>query len=135
FGRVIPDDQAQAVAAAAWVRRLGVRRVEVVRASSRFGETLADAFHQALRGATITRKDAELVYYAGTAAEEPALAAPATPPRVMGSDALLPPSSLGEPLDANLATSTAQDPSELPSRSRRFIRSYRDRYGRAPGRY
>jgi branched-chain amino acid transport system substrate-binding protein len=135
FGRVIPDDQAQAVAAATWVRKLGIRRVELVGDSSRFGQTLADAFHEALRGATITRKDAELAYYAGVAADEPAFTGSGAPPRVMGSDALLPPSRAGDRVDANLATSTAQDPAELPSRGQGFVRSYRGRYGRDPGRY
>jgi branched-chain amino acid transport system substrate-binding protein len=135
FGRVIPDDQAQAEAAARWVRELGVDRVRIVHDASRFGRTLADAFHEALRGATVVAKSPDLVYYAGTAADEPAFPAGGSAPPVMASDALLPPSSEASRVRADFVTSAAQDPTQLPARGRRFVDSYRGRYGAAPDRY
>jgi branched-chain amino acid transport system substrate-binding protein len=134
FGRVIPDDQAQAEAAARWVRKLGVRRVALVRDRSRFGGTLADAFHEALGGAMVTRRGAELTYYAGVAADEPAFGG-ALPSRVMASDALLPPWSGARAAAATLATSAAEGPAVLPASGRRFVGDYRRRYRRPPGRY
>jgi branched-chain amino acid transport system substrate-binding protein len=57
---------------------------------------------------------------------------------VLGPDALMGPDAL--PLLGSIdhpvrLTSAAQDPSQLPAAGRRFIRQFRSRYGRPPGRY
>ena len=133
FGRVIPDDPAQAAAAAAWVRKLGVKSVEVFRDTTAFGRTMAVAFRQALGGIRPVAKGGRLIYYAGVAGDEPPAVRNAKVP-VMGSDALLPPYSTGHQR-AELATSAAQAPPQLPASGRRFVASFQRRYRRAPGRY
>jgi branched-chain amino acid transport system substrate-binding protein len=135
FGRVIPDDQAQAVAGAVWVRKLGERRVAVRSDSTRFGRTMATAFREALLGPRVVRRGAQLLYYAGVAGDEPRGPTARFHGPVMASDALLEPFSAGSTPVASLATSAAQDPAQLPPAGQRFARSYRRRYGRAPERY
>ncbi len=57
---------------------------------------------------------------------------------LMASDALLAPGALAAlgPLDRRLlVTSAALDPSQLPASGRRFVRAFRSRYRRPPGRY
>jgi branched-chain amino acid transport system substrate-binding protein len=127
FGRVIPSDAAQAAAGAGWVDRLGVRRVATVSDGSAFGDSLVASFREALRRAAIER-DAEFVYYGGLAADVPRAAG-----RLMVSDAELGP-GIAEPA-GTLATSAALDPSQLLAAGQDFAASFRDRYGRPPGRY
>ena len=134
FGRVIPDDSVQAAAGAAWVRRLGQKRVELVSDGSTFGRTMATSFREGLRGATVARKGARLLYYAGLAGGEPAAVKSFTG-QVMASDALLPPYDTARRPAGDLLTSAAQDPSQLPPRGRTFAAAFKRRYGRAPGRY
>jgi branched-chain amino acid transport system substrate-binding protein len=134
FGRVIPDDQAQAAAAAAWARELKAKRVELVADGSPFGRTMATAFREALRGVRVTRAEPQLLYYAGLAGDEPARARDFRG-RVMGSDALLEPFRAGAPAVAGLATAAAQPPSRLPPSGRRFAAAFARRYGRATGPY
>jgi branched-chain amino acid transport system substrate-binding protein len=134
FGRVIPDDQAQAAAATGWARRLGSKRVELVSDGTAFGRTLAASFREAAGGFRITASSPQLLYYAGLAGDEPRAARGFAGP-VMASDALLEPSRGRAPARASLATSAAQDPTDLPPAGQRFVRAYRRRYGRMPGRY
>jgi branched-chain amino acid transport system substrate-binding protein len=57
---------------------------------------------------------------------------------VMASDALLAPSALQTLRQTNREfsiVSAAQDPSQLPPEGQRFVRAYRESYGREPGRY
>jgi branched-chain amino acid transport system substrate-binding protein len=136
FGRVIPSDEVQAGAAADWAKRLGAKRVGTISDGSQFGDTMVVAFRQAASGlARAGSRRADLIYYGGLAVDEPAsLPHPFAGP-VIGSDALLPPFSSGRGVLASLATSAAQDPSQLPSAGQRFLHAYRSRYGREPGRY
>jgi branched-chain amino acid transport system substrate-binding protein len=134
FGRVIPDDVAQAAAAAAWVRRLGARRVAVVHDRSPFGRTLADAFRASLRGIRLA-PGAPLLYYAGLASGEPLPALRGSGSRILASDAVLPPFASGVRALASLATSAAQDPAQLPPSGRRFAAAFQRRYGRRPRPY
>jgi branched-chain amino acid transport system substrate-binding protein len=55
--------------------------------------------------------------------------------RLMTTDALLNPAGLRALASPALVTSAAQDPSQLPPSGQRFLRAFRDRYHRAPGRY
>jgi branched-chain amino acid transport system substrate-binding protein len=135
FGRVIPDDQAQAAAAAVWMRDLGEHQVAVVRDSTLFGRTMAAAFREALREARVVRRGARILYYAGVAPHEPAALTSSFPGPVMASDALLGPFRAGTSPVVTLATSAAQDPAQLPAAGQRFARSYRRRYRQAPERY
>jgi branched-chain amino acid transport system substrate-binding protein len=135
FGRVIPSDAVQAAAAAAWVRKLGLTRVATVSDGSGFGDTVVTAFRRAADGLTRARpRRAQLTYYGGIAGDVPASLRESRGP-VMGSDALLPPWTGDAGTVADLATSAAQDASQLIAPGRRFVRAYRARYGRAPGRY
>jgi branched-chain amino acid transport system substrate-binding protein len=136
FGRVIPDDVAQAVAAAKWVRRLGIRRVEIVRDHSAFGHILADGFRESLGRTSVTRRRPDWLYYAGLANDElRTLGRSARHHPVMGSSALLQPFRDGAAINAFLATSPAQAPSQLPAVGRRFAARFRGRYGGEPGPY
>ena len=135
FGRVIPSDPVQAAAAAGWVRRLDERKVELVSDGSSFGEVMASSFREALRGASVTRKGAQLVYYAGLAGSPALERASSLPGTVLASDALLPPFNRSGPEAAELVTSAAQDPKQLPPSGRRFASAFTRRFGRAPGRY
>src|SRR5262249_28115666 len=119
----------------AWVRKLGEKRIALLSDSTRFGRTMATAFREALVGARVVRRGAQLLYYAGVAGDEPRAATARFPGPVMGSDALLEPFGAGAAPVASLATSAAQDPSQLPPAGQRFARSYQRRYGRAPERY
>lgn len=157
FGRVIPSDEVQAEAAAGWVKRLGARRVGTLSDGTEFGQTMVRAFRESLSGVTLTRGSQHLrssIYYGGTPDGAPAsvsrrIKTPCPQPAVIGSDALLGSSLLRPPPLRSYAclligiprprgtyiTSAAQDPSQLPPRGRRFVRAFRDRYGREPGRY
>jgi branched-chain amino acid transport system substrate-binding protein len=136
FGRVIPSDEVQAQAGAVWAKRLGAKRVGVVQGSTRFGQAMATAFKQAATGIRITHRRADLVYDA-TPPDPRGLGAPFVPPGgppIMATDARLTPLVRpGRPL--TYITSAAEDPSELPPAGQRFVRDFRDRYGREPGRY
>jgi branched-chain amino acid transport system substrate-binding protein len=54
---------------------------------------------------------------------------------VLGTDALIPPSSVGTRPIVDYATSAALDPSQLPASGQKFVGDFRSAYGRAPGRY
>jgi branched-chain amino acid transport system substrate-binding protein len=162
FGRVIPDDEAQAGAGAAWVRKLGARSAMVISDGSEFGDTVADEFEEEAvalgigveaRGAPEERSEArarvsaarpDLVYYAGTTdralpvLRSVASAAPGA--TIMGTDALLLDRSFlrrAKPFESRLKlTASAQDPAQLPpDRGQRFVRRYRERYRREPDPY
>lgn len=134
FGRVIPSDEVQAEAAARWVNRLGARRLGTVSDGSEFGLTMVRAFRQSLPGARFTRGRDDLVYYGGEPERLPAPLVLSFQGTVMATDALLArePSAAARGL---LATSAAQDPSQLPPAGERFVRAFRKGYGREPGRY
>jgi len=126
FGRVIPADDAQAAAAAAWAAELRADRVAIESDRSAFARSLADGFQLAAgrEGVTVSGANAPLSYLAGRPAPRGG--------REIGSDAyLLPP---GQHAPA-MATSAALDPSQLPPAGQEFARAFEDEYGRAPGRY
>lgn len=131
FGRVIPSDEVQAEAAAGWARRLGARRVGTVSDGSEFGRTMVRAFRESLPSARLTRRRDDLRYYGGGPERLPATLIHGYTGTVMGSDALLGVRSA----PGILVTSAAQDPSQLPAAGERFVRAFRRRYGREPGRY
>jgi branched-chain amino acid transport system substrate-binding protein len=156
FARVIPSDEAQGEAAGRWARELGARRVAVVSDRSGFGRALAVGFRAGYRrpvGHAGPR--AEVTFYAGEperfSAPMRGAASPCPGRALMVSDALLAPSSLaalsppdviaacispGRDLPGGLlATSAAQDISQLPAVGQDFVDDFRDRYGEAPGRY
>jgi branched-chain amino acid transport system substrate-binding protein len=145
FGRVIPDDEVQAEAGAAWARELGAGTVLAVSDGSRFGDTMVEEFSEqaASEGIAVSRDDAgnpDLVYYGG-AARNPLLGVlRRSDSTVIGTDALLNDRALLAglgPLESRLRlTSAAQDPSQLPAPlGPGFVRQYRQRYGHPPDRY
>jgi branched-chain amino acid transport system substrate-binding protein len=126
FGRVIPADDAQAQAAAAWAADLQTREVAIESDHTEFGRTLADAFQLALdnRFTISPGGRPQLTYLAGRP--------PVPGVRTLGSDAyLLPP---GQELP-DYITSAALDPSQLAPAGKDFVRRFADEYGRRPGRY
>jgi len=132
FARVIPSDRAQAEAGAGWVDRLGVRRVATESDGTPYGEAMVDDFDATLRSVAAVRASAQLLYYAGEPANQPAALARTTP-RLLVTDAELAP-DVGE-APGTLATSAALDPAQLPPAGRRFAAAFEREYGRAPGRY
>jgi branched-chain amino acid transport system substrate-binding protein len=157
FGRVIPDDDAQAAAGAEWARRLGVRRALVVSDGSEFGDAVAEEFAEeaedlgvsvdragseaaALRGA---KANPDLVYYGGIgAAGMPFLerAVRSSDAMIMGTDALLlDPSFLrrARPFEPRLRlTTSAQAPAQLPPpEGPELVRGYRHQFGHGPDAY
>jgi len=159
FGRVIPADDLQAGAAAAWARKLDTRRVLALHDGSAYGRALTESFEQAALeiGFEVERGElpharqplsgrGELVFYAGSpepgAGELVAAAEMAGARTVIGTDAILDPrfsadlpaASPSRPLEVPelLATSGALDPAQLPGD---FVTRFRAEYGRAPGRF
>ena len=156
FGRVIPDDVAQAAAGARWAKRLGVRRA-LVYSRAKLSDTVADEFAEEAEalGVSVERpqtpaailrgvkSNPDLVYYGGTPG--PALPfleriADTSGATIMGTDALLlDPAFLhaARPIESRLRlTASAQDPAQLPPPDGpEFVRGYREQYGRAPNPY
>jgi branched-chain amino acid transport system substrate-binding protein len=159
FGRVIPSDEAQAGAAAAWAKKLGVRGVNVFADSSSFGKTVATAFSDEGRAlgllpqrtgfpkprdrscgvsASLSRADS---YYAGaavpSASQVSCALAPSARSRVIGTDAMLQAAAIKaiSSRASMLITAAAQDPEQLPPAGQRFVRDFRARYDREPGPY
>ncbi len=139
FGRVIPDDYAQGRAAAGWARKLGYERVGLLLGDhSSFSISVRTGFQDAGEGLLTGKGPLDAIFYAGDAAGEPskpfrgrnAFRGP-----VMATDALISPWSAGTRPTVDLATSAALDPSQLPPAGQRFVRRFRARYDRAPGRY
>jgi len=144
FGRVIPDDEAQAEAGAAWAKDLGAHTVLAASDGSRFGDEIVDEFSRQAENEGISvrrgfRGDADLAYYGGVAGDA-ALSILRSSDTVIATDALLNDqeflAGLG-PIESRLRlTSAAQDRSQLPAPlGPRFVRRYRERYGRSPDRY
>jgi branched-chain amino acid transport system substrate-binding protein len=148
FGRVIPSDEVQARAGAIWAQRLGSTGVMVIRGHSKYDEVVGAAFREEAGslGLRMAGSGEELpgsstfdLAYAAIESSDRLGALPAIS-RVMGTDALLPPLHPAVLADGRqprqlLLTSAAQDPSQLPSSGQRFIRDFRERYRRQPGRY
>jgi branched-chain amino acid transport system substrate-binding protein len=156
FGRVIPDDEAQAGAGAVWAKRLSVGRA-VAFSLERFGDVVAEQFSgeseelgiSVQRTTRITRLQGalgsrpELVYLAVPSPyglglfEDTARQAPSA--ILMGTDAqLLDSTFLGRavPFESQLRlTASAQDPAQLPPEGQQFVRAYRRAYGREPDPY
>jgi len=141
FGRVIPDDEAQAAVAARWLVSLGGRRVGLATDDAPYSKTVASAFGDALRGAVVTRKRPDSVFIAD--GPLPDTSRSFGPPvggfvrgPVIATDALLPPFSFNPRVrEGARFTSAALDPSQLPADGQAFVRDFRKRYGRRPGRY
>ena len=156
FARVVPADDVQARAAAAWARRAGANGIEVLNDATTYGRTVADAFVQAARGfalhprtlrgrvgfATARRVTASrsgAIFFGGSAAaavQPLRLLAPAVPAAtIFGPDALIDPAFLRGAAafqDRLRLTSPFLDPSLLPARGRRFVRAYASRFGGHP---
>jgi len=161
FGRVIPSDEAQANAGAAWAKRLGISTARVVGDGGSFSRVMESAFGERARQTGIKVERAsltpprrlcglngqrtgspsrELGYYSGaaipTAQQLRCVTNGTAGVRLMTTDALLNPAGLHALASSSaLVTSAAQDPSQLPASGQRFARAFQDRYNRAPGRY
>ena len=143
FGRVIPSDEMQAQAGAVWAKRLGARRNTVIRGGSQYDKVVAAAFAERARaiGLRLSKSGpSDLGYAAVEPSEGGPLSVVRATPRVIGTDALLTPDVPEALVNGGmprrlLLTSAAEDPSQLPSSGQRFLREFRERYKRQPGRY
>ena len=143
FGRVIPDDEAQAAAGAAWAGELGARRAVVVSDGSGYGDTVATEFAEEAEALGIAAQrgrrapsNVDLVYYAGTDPVPFEGVIRGSRSTVLGTDAqLLDPTTLADANTQVRLTASAQAPRQLPPEGRRFVRAYRSEYGREPDPY
>jgi branched-chain amino acid transport system substrate-binding protein len=148
FGRVIPSDEAQAQAGAVWAKRLHPHAVMVVRGHTQYDRVMASAFRDeagaiglriAKPGSGSGRRVvSDLAYAAVEPSEGGELGVVRAIPRVIATDALLAGSTaklIGPQPGRVLITAATQDPRQLPTDGQRFLRAFRQRYGRAPGRY
>jgi branched-chain amino acid transport system substrate-binding protein len=127
FGRVIPSDEAQGRAAAAWVDEMDLDGVALTVDESPYGKVVASGFREALARTAIS-DTGDLDFYAGVGR-----ASDAGP--VMVTDAQLTPESLPDLGSGTLATSAALDPSQLPPVAHEFVGRFIVEYDRTPGRY
>jgi branched-chain amino acid transport system substrate-binding protein len=165
FARVVPADDVQSSAAAAWARQLGARKVFVVDDKSIEGQGLAEQFEAAARlqkldlvgrrGMDPLAKDyrdfcskvatahPDLVYFSGGVESNARtfwrdLGAALPHARVMGSSRLVAPAFYRDLRSAGERTflvAATQDPSKLPARGRGFLRDYRRVFGERPDPY
>jgi branched-chain amino acid transport system substrate-binding protein len=161
FGRVIPSDEAQADAGAAWAKRLGITTARVVGDGGSFSRIMESAFGEQARQSGVKVERAKLTaprlvcglnglksgspsrilgYYAGseipTGQQLRCITNGTAGVRLMATDALLNPLGVRALASSSaLVTSAAQDPSQLPPSAERFLRAFRQRYHRTPGRY
>lgn len=132
FGRVIPGDEAQARAGAAWVDRLGPGTVATVADGSAFGKDMVETFRASLVRTRVANADARMLYYGGQRNDQPRSLSQRAP-RLMVTDAQLAPPVVQPP--KTLATSAALDPSQLPPKGQDFAKRFASEQGRAPGRF
>jgi len=162
FVRVVPADDVEADAAAAWTRKLGAHRVFVLGDRSVEGDGVADLFRVAAGkhrldvvgedrmdprasdyrdlGSKIVQAKPDAVFFGGGAdSNANALwhelhdAVPHA--RLIGSHTLLSQNfygDLGASESQTYLTSVAQDPSQLPARGQRFVRDYRREFKSPP---
>ena len=138
FARVVPSDDVQGAAGAAFAKRLGATRVEVVRDGSAFGATLAESFTDVARqlGLDIVPasgerylagSDLRTLFMRASSGERPSQGQGG---RLIVSDALLSPELRGAH-----ATSATLAPAHLPPAGAEFVAAFQAEHGREPGRY
>jgi branched-chain amino acid transport system substrate-binding protein len=162
FVRVVPADDVEASAAAAWARKLGARTAFVLGDRSVEGDGLAELFRVAAAkigvrivgqdrmdprardykdlGAKVAKADPDAVFFGGGVESNAVplwneLHARVGGARLIGTHDLLSPSFYGRIGDAEsqtYLTSAAQDPRQLPARGQRFVRDYRQKFGERP---
>ena len=162
FVRVVPADDVEASAAAAWTKRLGARSVFVLGDRTAEGDGLAELYRvaageQGLRVVGEDRMDPRATDYRDLAAEVAKVRPDAVffgggaesnatklwadlnesvpSARLVGSHDLLSKafySGLGRAERQTFLTSVAQDVSQLPVRGQRFARDYRREFGTRP---
>jgi branched-chain amino acid transport system substrate-binding protein len=162
FVRVVPADDVEASAAAAWTDELGARTVFVLGDRSAEGDGLAELFRVAAgeRGVRvvgelrmdprasdyrdlareIAQTGPDAVFFGGGADSNAEvlwrdLSAAVPSARLIGTHELLDESfygGLGRAERRTYITSVAQDTSQLPARGQRFVRDYRREFGARP---
>jgi len=162
FVRVVPADDVEADAAAAWTQKLGGRRVFVLGDRSTEGDGAAELFRAAAGkhgldvvgedrmdprasdyrdlGAKIAQAKPDAVFFGGGADSNAnalwhQLHDSVPSARLIGTHTLLSPNfygDLGASERQTYVTSVAQDPSQLPAKGQRFLRDYRREFKAAP---
>jgi branched-chain amino acid transport system substrate-binding protein len=162
FVRVVPADDVEASAAAAWARKLGARSVFVLGDRSAEGDGVAEMFRVAAGkrgldvvgedrmdpratdyrdlGAKIAKARPDAVFFGGAAESNAnalwrALHDAVPDARLIGTHTLLSRAfygDLGAAERQTYVTSVAQDPGQLPARGQRFVRDYRRAFNSEP---
>ncbi|PWU24595.1 MAG: hypothetical protein C5B48_05570 [Candidatus Rokuibacteriota bacterium] len=162
FVRVVPADDVEADAAAAWTNKLGSHRVFVLSDRSLEGDGVAELFTDAAGkhklevvgqdrmdprasdyrdlGAKIAKTKPDAVFFGGGADSNAnvlwhELHAAVPGARLIGTHTLLAPNfyqGLGASERQTYVTSVAQDPSQLPARGQRFVHDYRREFKSVP---
>jgi branched-chain amino acid transport system substrate-binding protein len=162
FVRVVPADDVEASAAAAWAKQLGARNVFVLGDRTVEGDGLAELFRvEANRrglkiagenrmdprakdykdlGDEIAKANPDAVFFGGgvdsnAVALWDQLDTSVPDAKLIGTHDLLSPdfySKIGAAERRTYLTSAAQDPSQLPPRGRRFVRDYKSAYKSEP---
>ncbi len=162
FVRVVPSDDVEASAAAAWARKLGARTAFVLGDRSVEGDGLAELFRVAAAKAgvrivgqdrmdprardyrdlvgKVAKTHPDAVFFGGGVESNAVplwseLHARLGDARLIGTHELLAPSfyrRIGDAEPQTYLTSVAQDPRQLPARGQRFVRDYRRKFGRQP---
>jgi hypothetical protein len=144
---VIPSDEVQGEAGAAWAKRLRLKLPFVARCPSAYSQVVALSFAEEAQnlGLQVLRPTATRstgltpdLEYLPSAGPGGCSTIHGTPRQVMGTDALFETAARGglpgEP-GRQFLTSAAEDPRQLPPPGQRFVRAFRGRYHRVPGRY
>jgi branched-chain amino acid transport system substrate-binding protein len=162
FVRVVPADDVEGSAAAAWAKQAGARKVFLLGDKSVEGDGLAELVRAAVQklgldvvgfermdprardyrklSSDVAKAHPDVVYFGGGVESNATvlwsdLHAALPGARLMGSHDLLVPQfygRLGEGEARTYLTSVAQDPHQLPARGQRFVRDYRREFGQAP---
>jgi branched-chain amino acid transport system substrate-binding protein len=162
FARVVPADDVEASAAAAWTDQLGSRSVYVLGDRSQEGDGLAELFRVSADGRgvrvvgeqrmdprasdyrdlarEIARSRPDAIFFGGGADSNARvlwrdLSAAVPSARLIGTHELLDQSfygALGRAERRTFITSVAQDPRQLPARGQRFVRDYRREFSARP---
>lgn len=136
FGRVIPDDQAQAEAAARLTRTLDAKTVAIVPAHGAYAGTVRDAYRSALRAVRVVQGNADASFYPGLGAMRGSAGGAGQPGTRIATDAVLPPWSAQPPPGRfTYITAAAQAPSQLAATGQRFVARFERHFKYAPGPY
>jgi hypothetical protein len=137
----------QGEAGAVWAKRLALKLPYVARCQSAYSKVVASSFAEEARNLGLQVLRPTSTRLTGLTSDLEYLSSPGrdscstihrTPREVMGTDALFETAARGGLPGGpgrQFLTSAAEDPKQLPPPGQRFLRAFRGRYHRSPGRY